>query len=147
MCYTDGVQLVSSSSHQCWPVVLSLVEFPCIIRDSNLNKVICGIWFGRQKPTTDVLFGQLTAQLDMINRTGLAISFQSNDFHLSFGLYGLLADTPAKSMCMNITNFNGHFGCPYCLNPGNSFIFKITALYLLVILKNNVLLNYCIRAV
>ena len=121
MCYTDGIQLVASGAYQCWPVVLSLVELPGWIRDSNLNKIICGIWFGKKKPSSEVLFNQLISTINEINQFGIDIKSGSSSFNLSFRLYGLLADTPAKSLCMMVTNFNGKFGCPYCLNPGINF--------------------------
>jgi hypothetical protein len=35
-----------------------------------------------------------------------------------FNLYGMLSDSPGKAMLLNMVQFNGYFGCPYCLNPG-----------------------------
>ena len=118
ICYTDGVQLVKSSNHQCWPVVVSLVELPSKIRDSNQNKIFCGLWFGKYKPSSDILFSTMTSQLDAINENGIDIVFSQKSYTLSIGLYGLLADTPAKALAMMIKNFNGRYGCPYCINPG-----------------------------
>ena len=87
------------------------------------NKFVCGIWLGKSKPTSDILFSCLMPQLDKINRTGVKIVFESMTFNIYFGIYGLVADTPAKSLCMYIKNFNGAFGCPYCLNPGTNMLF------------------------
>ena len=116
--YTDGVQVAESSLLNCWPVVLSVVELPCRLRNSIQNKIVCGIWFGKKKPTSDVLFESTTSLIDTINESGIDVVFRSIRFKLTIGLYGLVVDTPAKSLCMMVKNFNGEHGCPYCLNAG-----------------------------
>ena len=58
----------------------------------------------------------------MINLNGVDVEYHSNTYTLSFGLYGLLADTPGKALAMMITNFNGAYGCPYCISPGNKLL-------------------------
>ena len=116
--YTDGVQVAESSLLNCWPVVLSLVELPCRFRNSIQNKIVCGIWFGKKKPTSDVLFESTTSLIDTINETGIEVLYRSIRFKLTIGLYGLVVDTPARSLCMMVMNFNGEYGCPYCLNAG-----------------------------
>jgi hypothetical protein len=132
LCYTDGVQLVKSASNSCWPVVVSLVELPGNIRDSHPNKIFCGLWFGKHKPTSDILFSTLTAQLDALNSTGLIITHNNIPIKYSFGLYGLMADTPGKALAMKIISFNGKFGCPYCVNPGSYMLFSFSSYALLI---------------
>ncbi len=48
------------------------------------------------------------------------IQIKIDDKTLLFNLnvYGLLCDSPAKNMILNTIQFNGYYGCPYCLNPG-----------------------------
>ena len=76
LCYTDGVQLVECTVYQCWPVVCSLVELPCSLRDSIQNKVVCGVWIGKKKPTSDTLFSCVQPQLDKINEAGILVEFE-----------------------------------------------------------------------
>ena len=31
---------------------------------------------------------------------------------------GVVADLPARAMLLNVSQFNGYFGCNFCLHPG-----------------------------
>ena len=118
--YTDGVQLTKNNKH-FWPVILSIVELPKNIRDTKRNKVIAGCWYGCSKPTSDILFQNLIKELDTIKNKGVNININGKDIKYFVSLEYLLVDSPAKSMCLNIKQFNGYFGCPYCFNYGKLF--------------------------
>ena len=88
------------------------------MRESIHNKIISGIWFGKNKPTSDILFETLINELNSINDKGIEIIRQKNHFNISIKLYGFLADSSGRSMILNMTQFNGYYGCPLCLSPG-----------------------------
>ncbi len=116
MLYTDGIEVVKSSNYQFWPVFTGICELPSTIRDSLHNKIIAGIWFGKNKPTSDILFSSLIQE---VKRFGFVeIKTKNITKRIFIDFYGLVADTPAKAICTRMTNFNGYYGCTYCLNPG-----------------------------
>jgi len=55
-----------------------------------------------------------------ILENGLKININGRiqTFYIYF--YGFLADLTAKALCFNVKQFNGNFGCTYCLLPGTS---------------------------
>lgn len=118
MLYTDGIQLAKSSRLNFWPVFVSVCELPPSIRESKRNKIIFGVWSGQNKPNTNVLFDGLVRRIAKLSTEGLECSLEKDKLYLTIGAYGFLGDTPAKALVMNIMNFNGEYGCPYCLNPG-----------------------------
>lgn len=118
MIFTDRIQITKSNNKQFWPVLLSLCEIPPKLRDSIENKLVFGVWIGEKKPNSNILFENLINQIEKINENGLTI--RKNGFNLMYKLriYGVLCDSPAKSLVINMNQFNGYYGCPYCLNPG-----------------------------
>lgn len=119
MAYTDGIQLSKSNGNCFYPVIIGICELPQTIRDSIKNKIVFGVWYGSKKPSSDILFEKLIEELNSINQDGIAIRLEDKEVTLKLKLYGVLSDTPAKATVLNMNNFNGNFGCPYCLNPGN----------------------------
>jgi hypothetical protein len=119
MLYTDGVQLNNSNNKHFWPVYLELIELPAIIRNSKRSKIIFGIWIGKKKPTSDILFCKLLEQIKKYKEKGIEVQNKNkNKVKFYIDVYGFMGDTPAKSLVMNMTQFNSYYGCPYCLNPG-----------------------------
>ncbi|RNA21088.1 hypothetical protein BpHYR1_019043, partial [Brachionus plicatilis] len=89
------------------------------LRDSIKNKLVYGIWFGSKKPTSDILFSNLIEEIETINSNGIKFNRNFRAYNFSIKIYGILCDTPAKSMVLNMNQFNGYFGYAYCLNPGD----------------------------
>lgn len=125
MLYTDGIAITKSNTKEFWPVFIGLVELPPLIRDSLKNKFIAGVWFGKKKPTSSIIFESLFNEIMEINQNGLIItpnlSFNNNQsinykFFLNF--YGFIADTPGKNEMLNKIGHNGYHACPYCFHAG-----------------------------
>ena len=70
------------------------------------------------------MFGKLIEELNKINIEGIRVRFNGEEAIIKLKIYGVLTDTPAKATVLNMTNFNGQYGCPYCLNPGKKLNFK-----------------------
>ena len=69
MIYADGVKPAKSFKKECWPVFMC--ELPRTVRDSKNNKIISGVWFGKTKPTNDILFENLLNDLENLNYHGI----------------------------------------------------------------------------
>jgi hypothetical protein len=63
MVFSDGTPIKKSTYKQFWPVFVGICELPRILRESFRNKIISGIWFGKTKPTSDILFEPLINDL------------------------------------------------------------------------------------
>lgn len=112
--YTDGVQLTNSSKIEVWPIACSIIELPPIIRNSVANKLIFGLWCGKQKPDSDILFEKFIDYIQNLNLNGLEISVDNKVIKFYFNLYGFLSDSPARSLSIKINQHNGYNSCPFC---------------------------------
>ena len=101
-----------------WPVFVGLCELPPNVRDSIRNKLIAGIYFGKTKPKSDMLFETLINEINELDFITVISKDQTKNFKIK--PYGLLVDTPAKCLATNMKYFNGYYGCTYCLNPGGT---------------------------
>ena len=68
-------------------------------------------------PTFAILFENLIEEKKILE-SGLKINIKGKiqTFYIYF--YGFMGDLPAKALCFNIKQFNGNFGCSYCVIPG-----------------------------
>jgi hypothetical protein len=117
MLYVDGIAICEKPQKSIWPVFAELLDLHPNIRDTKNNKIISGVWYGGH-PTSDVLFGCLCDELKSIETTGINVVIGPNLINYKVHLYGVLCDTPAKAIVMNMTQFNGYDSCPYCYIHG-----------------------------
>ena len=120
--YTDGVQITKNPVKSIWPVFCSIVELPPILRNSNINKIICGNWEGLKKPSSNILFENLISQMKNYELNGIILGNKHSLRRIYLKFYGIFCDIPAKCMLMNMTYFNGYFSCPYCFIKGSYLI-------------------------
>ena len=120
MWFTDGVPLFKSSKVSIWPLFLAINELPIQERFRQENMLFAGLWFGKSKPS---MASFLKPFHDSLNQ------FREEGYHLYCAccshlvkVCGILlcgtCDLPAKCMVMNMTQFNGRHGCPYCKQEG-----------------------------
>ena len=117
--YTDGVPVFKSSKISVWPIYLSINELPFEIRKKRENTMLAGLWHGDTKPDMNRFFHSLRSDLQKLSN-GIRIFVPSLDETLN--VRGVLltgtCDTPARCECLNFTNFNGKYGCSFCLIEG-----------------------------
>lgn len=113
---TDGISLRKNTS--LWPILLSIVELPPTLRQSINNKIVAGVWKGK-KPKAEQLFPNLIQELNSLKSSGLSLKINNVTFKYHINLYGILCDAPASAMILDMKNFNGFYGCPFCHHPGN----------------------------
>ena len=110
---TDGVPL-PHGSNSVWPVWLSIIDLPPILRFSFKNMILAGLWFGRGKPDWDFIIPLLAGDLSNLKNHGILVRNRMIYFKIDV----LICDMAAKPPLLNMTTFNGYFGCPYCLVKG-----------------------------
>ena len=118
--YTDGLSVFKNPQKSIWPVILSLCELPPGMRQSKLNKIIAGVWFGNGKPNSTVLFSKLVDELKYIEENPLNVSINGKSKYVNIQLNIVLVDTPAKATVLDMVQFNGYYGCPNCKQKGRT---------------------------
>ncbi|KAH7974577.1 hypothetical protein HPB49_017064 [Dermacentor silvarum] len=111
---TDGSPLYKSSNASIWPIQLSINELPQPHR--NANTFLAGLWFGRKHPDMALFIGKFVKALQMVGE----IVWQHGAVDLISRVYlaCVCVDAPARAAVGNQTQFNGCFGCPWCLACG-----------------------------
>jgi len=125
----DGAQMFESSKWNFWPFMLIINEAPYHIRRENV--VLLGIHHCEGKPVDYAFVDPCVHRLKMLEETGI----EFNGDHHSIRVLIITADTIARPVVKNTTQFNGRFGCDFCLHPGYfiSYIINMNiTIYLLV---------------
>ena len=59
-----------------------------------------------------------------INLAGVKVTVKSTEVTCKARLLFALADLTAKAALFNVTQFNGEYGCPSCLHPGEQVLYN-----------------------
>lgn len=94
-------------------------EVPKEHRFKRENMIVSGLWYGGD-PDFNMYLKPFIDDINDLAKAKFSVKV-GDDLKLSFSLRAIIfsADTPAKAKVLNCMLFNGYFGCPYCLHPGN----------------------------
>ena len=119
MLNTDGVQTFDSSRHSMWPVFLMLCNLPPEMRMDERFQILAGIWYGPKKPADMALvLNPVIIKLQGLLQHGIEATTPAGRKVVKAILLTGIFDLPAKAAVLNMKQFNGEYGCLYCLDPG-----------------------------
>ncbi|XP_051807764.1 uncharacterized protein LOC127535044 isoform X2 [Acanthochromis polyacanthus] len=113
---SDGSPVFKSSKFSIWPIQLHLNELPPKIRFKNV--ILAGLWFGAHEPVMPIFLKPFVEQANTLASTGVV--WDKNGDRQNSKVIGLCCcvDSKARPAMQNTTQFNGYFGCGFCLHPG-----------------------------
>lgn len=114
----DGVPIFKSSTNEVWPIRLLINELPPII--SRQNVILGGLWFGKGKPNMTSFMQAFVQHIIEVNEEGVQWTnsqTSENTRSLVLPIY-CSCDAIARCAVQCIHQFNGAFGCSWCLQPG-----------------------------
>ncbi|KAA0721591.1 hypothetical protein E1301_Tti023124 [Triplophysa tibetana] len=113
---SDGVPIFKSSSFSIWPLLCHINELPPNIRKKTM--FLTGLWFGPKKPSISTFFRPFINEMKTLSSVGF--EWCSNAKIVKSYVYAIICscDSVARAMLQNIKQFNGKFGCNWCLHPG-----------------------------
>jgi hypothetical protein len=115
----DGVPLFKNSKQSLWPIRCKINELPEPLSSRNL--IMAALWFGPKKPCMSTFLMPFVKYMNNINLSG-GISWQqpSTQSIIQSKILAIVccADAPAKCMLQGTNQFNGEYGCNYCLHKG-----------------------------
>lgn len=114
----DGVPVFNSSKFSIWPILCSVNEIPPDIRDKHV--LLCGLWFGSSKPDMHSFFKPFVKECVSLSEHGFQWQDPKNKSSTTVKVYALccVCDSVARPMVQNFKQFNGVYGCSFCLHPG-----------------------------
>lgn len=111
---TDGSPVFKSSKSRVWPIQLLINELPFDVRFHNV--IIGALWFAKRHPPA-LLF--MKTFVDAFNKVG-SNTWQHAGQTVVSRVYATCCcvDSPARAALLRMKQFNGYFGCPWCLEEG-----------------------------
>lgn len=118
---TDGARVFKSKKHgSLWPLQCVLNEIPAKVRFNWENLILSGIWFGTD-PDMTLYFKPLTEEIEDINDNPIVWKFGDQLLKIRVAPLIFPVDSVARCQIQMTTQYNGYYGCTFCLHPGNIF--------------------------
>jgi len=113
---TDGAPVFSSSKKSIWPLQACVNEISPRCKD---NLLLIGLWFGTQKPRPHTFLKPFVDELQHLGSSGMHYTNPNGESVYS-KVFALCCSTDscARPVIRNTTQFNGRFGCDWCLHEG-----------------------------
>lgn len=115
---SDGVDLFKSSKMSLWPIQLAITNLPPDIRMNIANLVLAGVWLGPVKPDMVKIVQPVLDKIENLYHHGVKVDTPEGPKTVKACLLLGVFDLIAKAMVANCTQFNGKYGCLYCLDEG-----------------------------
>lgn len=117
---TDGIKTFNSSRPSIWAILIQINELPYRLRKNHI--ICCSIWFVSKKPPMNIFLRPFVEELIELHQVGMETTTYLHQNPIRIKVHTLLApvDSSARPSIQNIHQYNGEFGCSYCLIPGES---------------------------
>lgn len=115
----DGVPVFESSGYSIWPLQCVVNELP---PESRKKHVLCmALWFGRSSHMT-TMFTPVIEEAKMLSTQGFTWQNPVTNTPATSRAFLLTSacDAAARPRLKNSIQFNGKFGCDWCLHPGET---------------------------
>ena len=117
---TDGVPLYSSSGVKLWPIFIAVNELSPSERFSRDNVILAGIWQGKGNPPFLNYMCSFGEEMVRLYNDGFYITIGGQRINVHVGLLLGTFDLQAKAYVLNMTMFNGQYGCITCEEEGQT---------------------------
>lgn len=134
---SDWSPVFKSSKSSVWPIQGMLNELPVPLRWNNI--IVAALWFAKEHPPVHLF---MKAFVEELNNIGTIVWTNAGNVVCSrASAVFCCVDSPARAALLNCKQYNGYYGCSWCLQKGTivesiqSFIlmpFKFTALCMLL---------------
>lgn len=111
---TDGAAPYRWSINKpCYPIFVTINNLPPRIRFDKNNLLLTAIWLSKGEPNMPLFFKEFCEEMIKLS-TGISIG---SDVYKVVVIQNCL-DSVARPKLQNSTQFNGKFGCSFCLHEG-----------------------------
>ncbi len=101
-----------------WPVQLCITNLPPDIRMDLRYLLLAGVWLGPVKPDMSILLKPILERIHTLYEKGISISTPAGPKCLRAKLLCCVFDLPARAMALNLSQWNGRYGCTHCVDEG-----------------------------
>lgn len=115
----DGVPLFKSSEYSVWPIRCIISNLPYAVAIKNM--LVAALWFGKGKPCMSTYLEQFVSNVTDLNKSG-GVKWMhpvtKQLIHTSVFPVICSSDAAARCMLQGIQQYNGQYGCSWCLDIG-----------------------------
>lgn len=113
----DGASVFKSSNYSIWPIFCTINELPFHLRGKHA--ILHSLWFGHSKPQISTLFKPFVEEMNELFTAGFNWVDKDGLTHNCKVAPGVcVCDAPARAMVQGMKQFNGKYGCGFCLHMG-----------------------------
>lgn len=117
---TDGANVFESNHKSLWPIQFYLNFLPPSLRFNISNIIVGALYIGEVKPDVKKFFEPLGREIEKLQSSCLTVDIEGRKWDFNLSLTHSSFDLPAKAVMQNMSQYNGRYGCTYCLHPGKS---------------------------
>ncbi|XP_077258500.1 uncharacterized protein LOC143895324 isoform X1 [Temnothorax americanus] len=116
--HTDGVRPFKSSNVSVWPIQACINELPFKARKDNM--LLCGLYYGKNSPIINTFMKPFVYELESLHTEGIVCNVVGREYPVNIKVHTLLSsvDSVARPKLQGIKQFNGKYGCSFCLHRG-----------------------------
>lgn len=113
---SDGSPVFKSSKFSIWPIQINVNEVPPSVRTKR--PLTYALWFGHDKPNMNIFLKPFVNGVNQLSETGIDCIIHNE--RKTIKLYALCCcvDSVARAPMQGLIQFNGYYGCNWCLHPG-----------------------------
>ena len=115
-CNTDGIPAFASSNSSLWPIYFVINELPLRLR--HVHMMLAALWIGPSKPRMDSYFRPVVECLEQLYDRGIEWMKCGRTVTTKVYMSLVSCDSVARPLLQNMKQFNGEYGCGFCLMSG-----------------------------
>jgi hypothetical protein len=117
---TDGVPVFKSCKFSLWPILYSINELDYELARSNIFTL--GLWFGPNpnKPNFHTFLEPFVGVVKDLANTGMQWTCDNTIIKSRIFFPILVAGSVTRPIVLGLLQFNGSYGCTWCLSKGKS---------------------------
>ena len=112
----DGLPIFKSSGASLWPILAQINELRPDAKKEQI--LLCGVWFGTKKPNWLSFSKPFVDELRVLGTEGIFWYRGDRPMVTKVLTHAIICDAPARCMVQGVHQFNGSFGCTWCLQEG-----------------------------
>lgn len=110
--FVDSAAITKSTNKSFYGVFSMIAELPYIVRNSYKNIIVHSFCTGNV-PDFNQFFSEHNSEIDFLLNNGLLV----NNINFKIVINSIIADGVCIPKIFNSTQFNGSYGCLFCLHP------------------------------
>ncbi|KAL7290612.1 hypothetical protein TKK_0015374 [Trichogramma kaykai] len=113
---SDGSPVFKSSQGSVWPIQACVNEVD--FKTRSKKPIVFGMWFGKDKPSMTNFLEPFVAYINSLSELGIRCNFADEEVNIHVYALCCCVDSVARAPMQGLTQFNGRYGCNWCLHPG-----------------------------